>query len=98
MCKNTACAISNTTPCVFVFNFPGKKATEVNHMSKMFEDTGDENVCSLEQDDGEELLFLSLRKQKNLNSLCLHKKALISNIIKNIKNNYEELSGQNIKI
>jgi hypothetical protein len=131
MCRDRECAISNVTPCVFVFkvglSIPKKgdtkkhsvavspKPVETNSWCKQTS-TGNPwnqkdtqanpwnhndtqaiywshkssevkygNLWNTDKMDAKDLLSLSEKKQKNLSDYCLHKKAVISNTIREIK-------------
>eukprot|EP00090_Calanus_glacialis_P003501 TRINITY_DN12579_c0_g1_i2.p1 TRINITY_DN12579_c0_g1~~TRINITY_DN12579_c0_g1_i2.p1 ORF type:complete len:133 (+),score=36.29 TRINITY_DN12579_c0_g1_i2:56-454(+) len=123
MCRDRECAISNVTPCVFVFkvglSIPKKSDTKKpsvtlspkpvetnswckqtstgnpwnqkdtqanpNHWSQKSSEVKYGNLWNTDKMDAKDLLSLSEKKQKNLSDYCLHKKAVISNTIREIK-------------
>ena len=123
MCRDRECAISNVTPCVFVFkvglSIPKKNDTKKpsvtlspkpvetnswckqtstgnpwnqkdtqanpNHWSPKSSELKYGNLWNTDKMDAKDPLSMSEKKQKNLSDYCLHKKAVISNTIREIK-------------
>ena len=62
-----------------------QKDTQINPYSQISSEDKKENLWNTDKVDPKELLTLSEKKQKNLSDHCLHKKAVISNTIREIK-------------
>jgi len=81
MCADKECAISNTTPCVFVFrtsnsfSAPSNKSTSSSSNSKTQEKKDQNSI------DKDWMIFLTEKKQRTLAEHCLHKKVMIQNTL-----------------